>query len=176
MLVTGVNRRAEKGTDHGLEHGHADRRGMGDEVAHAQRFVDGDQIVEHRLAAGELAHLFLILRAQAGDQAVLDITGSVEGDDRAVAGLGQPAGAVHDLSQYGVEVEILADPQDRLGQCCVSPTQRRILGLELFAVLQRDPSPRVIATSAEIVTLVIEDVSCRRTFAPSVRRCISRYD
>ena len=78
-------------------------------------------------AAGPGEQLLLFLGREAGEDEVPGRARLVDGDDDPVAGAGQPAGAVDDLGEHGVEVERRADAQDGRAQRGDALAQRLVL-------------------------------------------------
>ena len=78
----------------------------------------------------------MLFRSQAGGDEVLELSRLIKGRDPAVAGAGQRAGALHNFTQNGIDIEALADAQTGLAQPGEALSQRLDLYSQLAAWFQ----------------------------------------
>ena len=127
----------------GLRHQKVGAEAMGADVAgkivQAKRARQVAQVREQPRPVGPVQQLPLLVRGQSGGDEVLGLAGGVDGGDRAVAGAGQRAGAVHHLLQDGHHIEARADAQDGRAQSRDAFAQRLVLASQLAGIGQVTP-------------------------------------
>ena len=89
-------------------------------------------------------HLLGFLVSQTGDEHVLWLVRLVVGCECGITGVGQQPGTVRDFLKDRVEIEVFADPQDRLGQPGKTGTKSLI-----SQARSRSPSPEPPASLTE---------------------------
>ena len=108
----------------------AERADIAREVIEPQRPRQAAEVTEQAGVVGPGDELALFLRFEAREHEIPGRARLVDGGNDAPAGAGERAGAVHYLTQHGVEVETGVDAQDSciqgcdaLAQCLVLPPQ-----------------------------------------------------
>ena len=106
----------------------AERADVAREVGEPQWPGQLAEVPDQADAVGPGRKLALFLGREAGEHGVLRRPRLVDGGDDAVAGPGEPAGALDDLGEHGVEVERGVDAQDGRAQGGIALAQ----GLDLL--------------------------------------------
>ena len=86
------------------------------EVRGPQRLAGADEVPEQLPAPGIAQERLFLFGRRPRQQQILQLPSIVKGGDRAVAGPGERPGAVDHLPQDHVDVQVLADAKDRVGQ------------------------------------------------------------
>ena len=128
MLVPNPDAHAHEGSDLDREALESGRLHVSHEVTGSQRFLQPAEVPEDLQPQRVGQHLFGLSIGQTGDHQVLRIPVLIMCYERRVAGAGQQPGTVRDFLEDGVEFEVLADPQDRLGQPVEATAKGFVLG------------------------------------------------
>ena len=149
-----AHRRAQEGPREGRRGRDAERADVARQVCEPQRPRQLAQVLEQAAAVGPGEERLLFLGREAGEHEVRGRARVVDGGDDAVAGPGEPAGALDDLSEHGVEVERRADAQDGRVEGRGALPQRfdlppRVVGIHQgSSIAYRHESLRVAASRA----------------------------
>ena len=142
MHVAMVHRHALEGAPRQAVRVETERAHIRGGVRQPQRARQVAEVLEQPRPVGPLRKEPVPLVGKTGGDEVAGLPGLVDGRDGAVACVGQPAGALQDPAQHGLEVEARGDVADRLAEPRDALAQGLDLALRFVELAQwSTPSP-----------------------------------
>ena len=132
----GEPRKLPTGPRGGPISGQAQRRCVGGEVGHPERSGQAAQVGEELPPPRQLDEPPVVFGGHAGGDEGHQLPGLVERGKAADPRAGQGARSIHDLSQDGIEVEVLGDAETGLAQPGEAVPQRLVLSHHFVGVIQ----------------------------------------